>query len=153
MKEVKSRITKETVRALMIKYSPQFAFKSKLVLFEERRRKRSSSSSEREDKNKKNLPSPPRISMSFGKQSKPAQGIQIKLSSQPKPTTLVQKTTTVSKVFNDSDSEPEEMPAECRMRMRNIGKDTITSSGPNSFGKTKQGIYLFNCILFRCSLQ
>jgi len=25
------------------------------------------------------------------------------------------------------------------MKMRNIGAQTITSSGPNSFGKTKQG--------------
>ncbi len=25
------------------------------------------------------------------------------------------------------------------MRMRNVGRETITSSGPNSFGKTKQG--------------
>lgn len=41
---------------------------------------------------------------------------------------------------DDSDeSEPEEMPAECRMRMRNIGRETPTSSGPNSFGKTKHG--------------
>ncbi|XP_053687529.1 PEST proteolytic signal-containing nuclear protein-like [Sabethes cyaneus] len=40
---------------------------------------------------------------------------------------------------DDSDDEPEEMPAECRMRMRNIGRDTPTSSGPNSFGKTKHG--------------
>jgi hypothetical protein len=29
------------------------------------------------------------------------------------------------------------MPAECRMRMKNIGTKTFTSSGPNSFGKTK----------------
>ncbi|XP_058463704.1 PEST proteolytic signal-containing nuclear protein-like [Malaya genurostris] len=40
---------------------------------------------------------------------------------------------------DDSDEEPEEMPAECRMRMRNIGRETPTSSGPNSFGKTKHG--------------
>ena len=25
------------------------------------------------------------------------------------------------------------------MKMRNIGRETITSSGPNSFGKTKEG--------------
>lgn len=31
------------------------------------------------------------------------------------------------------------MPAEARMRMRNIGRETPTSAGPNSFGKTKQG--------------
>lgn len=51
------------------------------------------------------------------------------------------KVITVAKAFNnDSDSdEVEEMPAECRMRMRNIGRDTPTSSGPNSFGKTKMG--------------
>lgn len=46
----------------------------------------------------------------------------------------------VASVFgNDSDDEPEEMPAEAKMRMRNIGRDTPTSSGPNSYGKTKQG--------------
>jgi len=27
----------------------------------------------------------------------------------------------------------------CRMKMRNVGRETITSSGPNSFGKTRQG--------------
>ncbi|XP_014206207.1 PEST proteolytic signal-containing nuclear protein isoform X1 [Copidosoma floridanum] len=47
---------------------------------------------------------------------------------------------TVASVFNNSDDdEPEEMPAEAKMRMRNIGRDTPTSAGPNSFGKTKQG--------------
>lgn len=47
---------------------------------------------------------------------------------------------TVASVFNaDDDDEPEEMPAEARMRMRNIGRETPTSAGPNSFGKTKQG--------------
>lgn len=53
--------------------------------------------------------------------------------------TPVQKPT-VASVFNaDEDDEPEEMPAEARMRMRNIGRETPTSAGPNSFGKTKQG--------------
>ncbi|KOX71932.1 PEST proteolytic signal-containing nuclear protein [Melipona quadrifasciata] len=47
---------------------------------------------------------------------------------------------TVASVFNaDEEDEPEEMPAEARMRMRNIGRETPTSAGPNSFGKTKQG--------------
>lgn len=46
----------------------------------------------------------------------------------------------VAAVFGDvSDDEPEEMPKEARMRMRNIGRDTPTSAGPNSFGKTKHG--------------
>lgn len=69
----------------------------------------------------------------------------------------------MASVFGDeSDEEPEEMPPEARMRMRNIGRytllvvelvstniieltehiscrDTPTSAGPNSYGKTKQG--------------
>jgi hypothetical protein len=46
----------------------------------------------------------------------------------------------VASIFNeDDDDEPEEMPAECRMRMKNVGRETPTSAGPNSFGKTKIG--------------
>ncbi|XP_014239441.1 PEST proteolytic signal-containing nuclear protein-like [Cimex lectularius] len=41
--------------------------------------------------------------------------------------------------FNSDSEEEEEMPREAKMRMRNIGRDTPTSAGPNSFGKTKQG--------------
>lgn len=74
-------------------------------------------------------------SLSF---KKPVGGISLKLnapvakSSQPK--------LTVANAFNnDSDEEVEEMPAECKMRMKNIGRMTPTSSGPNSFGKTKMG--------------
>lgn len=48
---------------------------------------------------------------------------------------LQAKHSQVASAFNgDSDDEVEEMPAEARMRMRNIGKNTPTSSGPNSFG-------------------
>ncbi|XP_037973227.2 PEST proteolytic signal-containing nuclear protein [Plutella xylostella] len=75
-------------------------------------------------------PPPPRITkvapikMSLGGASKSTVA--------PKPT--------VASVFNsEDDDEPEEMPAEARMRMRNIGRETPTSAGPNSFGKTKQG--------------
>ncbi|XP_051155315.1 PEST proteolytic signal-containing nuclear protein-like [Leptopilina boulardi] len=70
-------------------------------------------------------------------------GIQIKFGalSNPvtKPSTIPKPT--VASVFNtdEDDDEPEEMPAEARMRMRNIGRETPTSAGPNSFGKTKQG--------------
>nr|ACO14984.1 PEST proteolytic signal-containing nuclear protein [Caligus clemensi] len=47
-------------------------------------------------------------------------------------------------VFRDSSSsDEEEMPAEARMRMRNIRRETATSSGPNSFGKTKEGFIDF----------
>jgi len=43
-------------------------------------------------------------------------------------------------LFNESDSEEEEeMPLEARMRMKNVGRDTPTSSGPNSFNKSKLG--------------
>jgi len=47
----------------------------------------------------------------------------------------------VASVFgnDDSDDDEEEMPEHARMRMRNVGRETITSAGPNSFGKTKQG--------------
>ncbi|XP_062510921.1 PEST proteolytic signal-containing nuclear protein-like isoform X2 [Corticium candelabrum] len=46
----------------------------------------------------------------------------------------------VAKAFGDSDSDDdEEMPAEAKQRMRNIGKATPTSSGPRSFNKGKSG--------------
>ncbi|XP_043848369.1 PEST proteolytic signal-containing nuclear protein isoform X2 [Dromiciops gliroides] len=54
--------------------------------------------------------------------------------------TLAPKTLSVAAVFNeDDDSEPEEMPPEAKMRMKNIGRDTPTSAGPNSFNKGKHG--------------
>lgn len=53
---------------------------------------------------------------------------------------LKNRSTKVAELFNQNDSsDEEEMPLEAKMKMRNIGRDTITSSGPNSFGKTKQG--------------
>ncbi|XP_012260250.2 PEST proteolytic signal-containing nuclear protein-like [Athalia rosae] len=86
-----------------------------------------------------------KLTFGFGKKPpvpEQKKGIQIKLGSSSKPTvkpTVIQKPT-VASVFNaDDDDEPEEMPAEARMRMRNIGRETPTSAGPNSFGKTKQG--------------
>jgi len=54
--------------------------------------------------------------------------------------TLPSKSAKIASVFNiDDDDEPEEMPPECKMRMKNVGRDTPTSAGPNSFGKTKIG--------------
>lgn len=38
------------------------------------------------------------------------------------PVKAVPKKPTVASVFNDDDDEPEEMPAEAKMRMRNIGR-------------------------------
>uniref|UniRef100_A0A0B8RWV7 PEST proteolytic signal-containing nuclear protein n=1 Tax=Philothamnus irregularis TaxID=1899461 RepID=A0A0B8RWV7_9SAUR len=75
--------------------------------------------------------------------SKKPPAISIKLgANKPKePTpTLAPKTLSVAAVFNeDEDSEPEEMPPEAKMRMKNIGRDTPTSAGPNSFNKGKHG--------------
>ncbi|XP_051993975.1 PEST proteolytic signal-containing nuclear protein-like isoform X1 [Xyrauchen texanus] len=69
--------------------------------------------------------------------------ISIKLgASKPKEPTpaLPTKKTGLASVFDeDDDSEPEEMPPEAKMRMKNIGRETPTSAGPNSFNKGKQG--------------
>ncbi|XP_059623015.1 PEST proteolytic signal-containing nuclear protein-like isoform X2 [Phlebotomus argentipes] len=106
----------------------------------ERRRKRERSP-EPENESKSVLPPPPprisKVSMSFGKPGAAPKAIQMKLN----PTGRSESgKLTVASAFNaDSDDEVEEMPPECRMKMRNIGRDTPTSSGPNSFGKTKQG--------------
>ncbi|XP_047992269.1 PEST proteolytic signal-containing nuclear protein-like [Leguminivora glycinivorella] len=83
-------------------------------------------------------PPPPRISKISMGFAKPAAPIKMNIGAKPS----VQATKpTIASVFNadDDDDEPEEMPAEARMRMRNIGRETPTSAGPNSFGKTKQG--------------
>jgi PEST, proteolytic signal-containing nuclear protein family len=85
-------------------------------------------------------------------------GIQMKLN-QPAVKEPAKKIT-VAKAFNNDESDDNEeevslkscqesqviifssllqMPKEARMRMRNIGRETPTSSGPNSFGKTKHG--------------
>ena len=47
----------------------------------------------------------------------------------------------------EEEEKEEEMPREAKLHMRNIGKNTPTSSSPNSFGKTArafsdvQGMY------------
>ncbi|XP_052860213.1 uncharacterized protein LOC128267421 [Anopheles cruzii] len=79
---------------------------------------------------------------SLGSLKPPVGGIQMKLAapSSKEPPKLMRPIANAFRQADDSDdSEPEEMPAECRMRMRNIGRETPTSSGPNSFGKTKHG--------------
>ncbi|KAL5285985.1 PCNP family protein [Megaselia abdita] len=97
---------------------------------------------EKTPENEKVIPAPPsKISKGFSLTQKSKGGIQIKLNATKSKADEKPKLIKVAKAFNnDSDSdEVEEMPAECRMRMRNIGRDTPTSSGPNSFGKTKMG--------------
>ncbi|XP_047649280.1 PEST proteolytic signal-containing nuclear protein isoform X2 [Phacochoerus africanus] len=93
------------------------------------------------------LPTKPTKISKFGfaigsQTTKKASAISIKLGSSPKETvpTLAPKTLSVAAAFNeDEDSEPEEMPPEAKMRMKNIGRDTPTSAGPNSFNKGKHG--------------
>ncbi|XP_064405629.1 uncharacterized protein LOC135350695 isoform X2 [Halichondria panicea] len=46
---------------------------------------------------------------------------------------------TVAAAFGSDSEDEEEMPADAKLRMRNVGKNTPTSSGPNSFNKTKSG--------------
>ncbi|XP_068617742.1 PEST proteolytic signal-containing nuclear protein-like [Battus philenor] len=84
-------------------------------------------------------PPPPRISKISIGFTKPKVPIKMTLGVPTK--APVNQKPTVASVFNadEDDEEPEEMPAEARMRMRNIGRETPTSAGPNSFGKTKQG--------------
>ncbi|XP_050436567.1 PEST proteolytic signal-containing nuclear protein-like [Adelges cooleyi] len=83
--------------------------------------------------------------LAFGMKKTPLvkPGIKIKLntpSTKEPPKLPKPASKSVAAVFGDlSDDEPEEMPKEARMRMRNIGRDTPTSAGPNSFGKTKHG--------------
>ncbi|XP_077284482.1 uncharacterized protein LOC143910019 [Arctopsyche grandis] len=88
-------------------------------------------------------PPPPRISkisIGFNKPAPKPLPIKMTLGVQPNPSTALTLKPKVASVFNEgSDEEPEEMPAEARMRMRNIGRETPTSAGPNSFGKTKHG--------------
>ncbi|XP_028299122.1 PEST proteolytic signal-containing nuclear protein isoform X2 [Gouania willdenowi] len=75
--------------------------------------------------------------------AKKGNAISIKLgASKPKEPapSLPPKKPGLASVFNEEDdSEPEEMPPEAKMRMKNIGRETPTSAGPNSFNKGKQG--------------
>ncbi|XP_055423977.1 PEST proteolytic signal-containing nuclear protein isoform X2 [Bubalus kerabau] len=76
------------------------------------------------------LPTKPTKISKFGfaigsQTTKKASAISIKLGSSPKEPvpTLAPKTLSVAAAFNeDEDSEPEEMPPEAKMRMKNIGR-------------------------------
>ncbi|KAG6451121.1 hypothetical protein O3G_MSEX006968 [Manduca sexta] len=67
-------------------------------------------------------PPPPRITKISIGFTKPKAPIKMTLGGQPKPATITKPA--VASVFNtdDDDDEPEEMPAEAKMRMRNIGR-------------------------------
>lgn len=89
-------------------------------------------------------PAPPKVPRpGFALSLKKNAPISIKLGAS-KTKEIVQsvpvKKPALAAVFNeDEDSEPEEMPPEAKMRMKNIGRETPTSAGPNSFNKGKQG--------------
>ncbi|XP_029936142.1 PEST proteolytic signal-containing nuclear protein isoform X2 [Myripristis murdjan] len=100
-----------------------------------------------EDESSTGPPAPPKVSkLGFDKISqlgKKANPISIKLGAtkpkEPVPTRPAKKLALASVFNEDDDSEPEEMPPEAKMRMKNIGRETPTSAGPNSFNKGKQG--------------
>ncbi|KAB5523262.1 hypothetical protein PHYPO_G00150470 [Pangasianodon hypophthalmus] len=88
-----------------------------------------------------NQPAPPKIPKPGVSSAKKPAPISIKLgASKPKEVAPILPSKKPASVFDDDDdSEPEEMPPEAKMRMKNIGRDTPTSAGPNSFNKGKQG--------------
>ncbi|XP_061670642.1 PEST proteolytic signal-containing nuclear protein-like [Syngnathoides biaculeatus] len=104
-------------------------------------------SSEDEDESPSDPPAPRKASkIGFGVSSqtaKKANPISIKLGAnkpkEPAPAPPPKKLGLASVFNEDDDSEPEEMPPEAKMRMKNIGRETPTSAGPNSFNKGKQG--------------
>ncbi|XP_064595588.1 PEST proteolytic signal-containing nuclear protein-like [Liolophura sinensis] len=98
-------------------------------------------------------PSAKKISISLGNPGKPpttgqnsvtkapVNPVKLSMSSKPNKDTAVnlKKTAKVASVFNDEDDSEEEMPPEAKMRMKNIGRNTPTAAGPNSFGKSRLG--------------
>ncbi|XP_070761126.1 PEST proteolytic signal-containing nuclear protein-like isoform X2 [Enoplosus armatus] len=105
--------------------------------------------SEDEEESSADPPAPRKVSKigfsmnsQMGKKSNPISiklGATVSKPKEPVPS-LPPKKAGLASVFNeDDDSEPEEMPPEAKMRMKNIGRETPTSAGPNSFNKGKQG--------------
>ncbi|XP_034434772.1 PEST proteolytic signal-containing nuclear protein-like isoform X2 [Hippoglossus hippoglossus] len=102
---------------------------------------------EDDDESSADPPAPckvPKIGFSMqGKMGKKSIPISIKLGAskpkEPVPPVPPKKSGLASVFDEDDDSEPEEMPPEAKMRMKNIGRETPTSAGPNSFNKGKQG--------------
>ncbi|XP_043098286.1 PEST proteolytic signal-containing nuclear protein isoform X2 [Puntigrus tetrazona] len=106
-------------------------------------RKRSADEIDQEDESK-SKPAPSKISkLGFSMIAKKPTPISIKLGAnkpkEPTPAAPTKKAGLASVFNEDDDSEPEEMPPEAKMRMKNIGRETPTSAGPNSFNKGKQG--------------
>ncbi|XP_041463318.1 PEST proteolytic signal-containing nuclear protein-like [Lytechinus variegatus] len=59
---------------------------------------------------------------------------------EPEKKKILKPSGTAAQAFaEESDEEEEDMPPEAKMRMKNIGRETPTSAGPNSFNKGKMG--------------
>ncbi|XP_032224270.2 PEST proteolytic signal-containing nuclear protein isoform X2 [Nematostella vectensis] len=95
------------------------------------------------DSSEKRKPICPTGPVKIGFKTKAASGISIKLGApeakKKKPEAVLPKKGAVAAIFGDDESDEEEMPTEAKMRMKNIGRDTPTSAGPNSFNKGKKG--------------
>ncbi|EHB05822.1 PEST proteolytic signal-containing nuclear protein [Heterocephalus glaber] len=114
--------------------------KTKIISSNNRGESSSCSTEKQSAEEAADLPKKPTKISKFGfaigsQTTKKASAISIKLgSSKPEETvpTPAPKTLSVAAAFNEyEDSEPEEMPPEAKMRMKNIGRDTPTSTGPN----------------------
>lgn len=77
--------------------------------------------------------------------------IKMSLTTQSKETPVAVKPICgkVASVFNDDSEDEEEMPPEAKMKMRNVGRDTPTAAGPNSYGKNNLGFCDRNKIIER----
>ncbi|XP_033739578.1 PEST proteolytic signal-containing nuclear protein-like [Pecten maximus] len=127
------------------KYSPNNANKSALITSPNKRKATNEDEGEPTEKKKFAINfsmKKPVDSVQLGNSPKQSVlPIKMSLASQkPKETstTVKPKTAAVAKAFAE-DSDEEEMPPEAKMRMRNIGRDTPTAAGPNSFGKGRLG--------------
>ncbi|XP_013193439.1 PEST proteolytic signal-containing nuclear protein [Amyelois transitella] len=135
------RRTRSRSRSPTRTYSPPRSSKSERSKSRDYEERKISEKNDWEDSDEEVPPPPPppritKISIDF---SKPKAPIKMNLGGSAKGPTAPPKPTVASVFNDDDDDEPEEMPAEAKMRMRNIGRETPTSAGPNSFGKTKQG--------------
>ncbi|XP_071800718.1 uncharacterized protein [Asterias amurensis] len=70
----------------------------------------------------------------------PIRSITMKLMQKSKePELKMPASRAVAKAFTDDSDDEEEMPPEAKMRMKNVGRETPTSAGPNSYNKSKYG--------------
>ncbi|OWF49000.1 PEST proteolytic signal-containing nuclear protein-like [Mizuhopecten yessoensis] len=127
------------------KYSPNNASRSVLITSPQKRKAANEDEGQPTEKKKFamnfNMKKPVDSVQCGSNQKQSVLPIKMSLATQkPKESsaTVKPKTAAVAKAFAE-DSDEEEMPPEAKMRMRNIGRDTPTAAGPNSFGKGRLG--------------